>query len=135
MLLPKKEKYRKQFRGKNRGMAQTGNTVVFGDYGLKAIGSGWVGSRALESARKKITFMTQRTGKYWIRVFPHKPITKKAVGVKMGSGKGAVYEHVAVVKPGTIIFELGGVPLDVAKAAFTKAGHKLPIKTVLVTKE
>lgn len=135
MLQPKKEKFRKQFRGKNRGLAQTGNTVVFGDFGLKAVGSGWIGARALESARKKITFMTQRTGKYWIRVFPHKPITKKAVGVKMGSGKGAVEQHVAVIKPGTILFELGGVSIDVARTAFTKAGHKLPIKTVLVVKE
>lgn len=135
MLQPKKEKFRKQFRGKNRGMAQAGNTVVFGDFGLKAVGSGWVGARALESARKKITFMTQRTGKYWIRVFPHKPITKKAVGVKMGSGKGAVDQHVAVIKPGAILFELGGVTIDVARVAFRKAGHKLPIKTVLVVKE
>lgn len=135
MLQPKKEKFRKQFRGKNRGLAQTGNTVVFGDFGLKAVESGWVGARALESARKKITFMTQRTGKYWIRVFPHKPITKKPVGVKMGSGKGAVDQHVVVVKPGTILFELGGVTLDIARAAFTKAGHKLPVKTTLVVKE
>jgi len=135
MLQPKKEKFRKQFRGKNRGLALTGNTVVFGDYGLKAVESGWVGARALESARKKITFMTQRSGKYWIRVFPQKPVTKKAVGVKMGSGKGAVDQHVAVIKPGTILFELGGVTLDVARTAFTKAGHKLPVKTVLVVKE
>lgn len=135
MLQPKKEKFRKQFRGKNRGLAQTGNTVVFGDFGLKAVDAGWVGARALESARKKITFMTQRTGKYWIRVFPHKPVTKKAVGVKMGSGKGAVDQHVAVVKPGTILFELGGVSIDVARTAFRKAGHKLPVKTVLVVKE
>ncbi|MBP7876072.1 50S ribosomal protein L16 [Candidatus Woesebacteria bacterium] len=135
MLQPKKEKFRKQFRGKNRGLATTGNTVVFGDFGLKALESGWIGSRAIESARKKITFMTQRTGKYWIRVFPHKPVTKKPVGVKMGSGKGAVDQHVAVVKPGTILFELGGVSIDVARVAFTKAGHKLPIKTVLVVKE
>lgn len=134
MLIPKKEKFRKQFRGKNRGTALRGSTVEFGDYGLKALEGGWVSAKELEAARKKITFMTQRAGKYWIRVFPHKPITKKPVGVKMGSGKGPVEEHVAVIKPGAILFELGGVTPELALSAFTKAGHKLSISTTLVRK-
>lgn len=134
MFQPRKEKYRKQFRGKNRGVAQRGSQIAFGDYALKAVEGGWVGAKSIEAARKKITFMTKRTGKYWLRIFPQKPVTKKPVGVKMGSGKGPVEQHVAVVKPGAIIFELSGVTSDVAKSAFTKAGHKLPIKTVIVSK-
>lgn len=134
MLQPKKEKFRKQFRGKRGGVALRGATIAFGDYGMKAVTGGWITSREIEAARKKITFMTKRAGKYWLRIFPHKPITKKPVGVKMGSGKGPVEEHVAVVKPGTIIFELGGVTPDVARDAFDKAGHKLSVKTTLVTK-
>lgn len=134
MLQPKKSKYRKQFRGKNRGVAQRGNEVSFGDFGLKAMTSGWISSRQIEAARKKITFATKRAGKYWVRVFPHKPITKKPVGVKMGSGKGAIEEYVAVVKPGMVLFELGGVTELIAKEAFTKAGHKLSIKTTIINK-
>lgn len=134
MLQPKKAKYRKQFRGKRRGTAQRGTQVEFGEYGLKAMSRDWVSSRQLEAARKKITFMTQRSGKYWVRVFPDKPITKKPVGVKMGSGKGAVEEYVAVVKPGTILFELAGVSEEVAREAFNKAAHKLSVKTKFVKK-
>jgi large subunit ribosomal protein L16 len=134
MLGPRKEKYRKQFRGKMRGKALKGSTIAFGDYGLKAMTGGWVSAREIEAARKKITFMTKRAGKYWVRVFPQKPITKKPVGVKMGSGKGPVEEHVAVVRPGAILFELSGVTPEVAKDAFSKAGHKLSLKTILVSK-
>lgn len=134
MLQPKKSKYRKQFRGKNRGKAQRGSSVSFGEYGLKAMTAGWISSRQIEAARKKITFATKRTGKYWVKVFPHKPITKKPVGVKMGSGKGAIDEYVAVVKPGMILFELGGVTKQMAEDAFSKAGHKLSVKTSIVTK-
>lgn len=134
MLQPRKEKFRKQFRGKNRGLAQSGADIAFGEFALKAAGGGWVNARSLEAARKKITFMTKRSGKYWMRVFPHKPITKKPVGVKMGSGKGPVEQHVSVVKPGMILFELSGVTEEVARTAFIKAGHKLPIKTVIVVK-
>lgn len=134
MMQPKKEKFRKQFRGKRGGIATRGATIAFGEFGMKALSSGWITSREIEAARKKITYMTKRAGKYWLRVFPHKPITKKPVGVKMGSGKGPVEEHVAVVKPGTIIFELSGVPQDIAKQAFTKAGHKLSVKTTVVSK-
>lgn len=134
MLQPKKAKYRKQFRGKMRGEAQRGTTIAFGSFGLQATTRGWISSRQIEAARKKITFMTKRDGKYWIRIFPHKPITSKPVGVKMGSGKGAIAEHVAVVRPGTIMFELSGVSEEVARIAFTKAGHKLSVQTVFVKK-
>jgi large subunit ribosomal protein L16 len=134
MLQPKKSKYRKQFRGKRTGVASRGNTVAFGEYGLKAMSCDWVSSRQIEAARKKITYMTKRAGKYWIRIFPDKPITKKPVGVKMGSGKGAIEEHVAVVKPGHILFEMAGVTEEVAKEALRKAGHKLSVKTKFVTK-
>lgn len=134
MMQPKKEKFRKQFRGKRGGVATRGVTIAFGDFGMKAITGGWITSREIEAARKKITFMTKRAGKYWLRIFPHKPITKKPVGVKMGSGKGAVEEHVAVIKPGTIIFELGGVSKEVAQLAFDKAGHKLSVKTTIISK-
>jgi large subunit ribosomal protein L16 len=134
MLQPKKSKYRKQFRGKRRGEAQRGNSIAFGEFGLKATSRGWVSSREIEAARKKITFMTKRAGKYWLRVFPHKPITSKPVGVKMGSGKGAIKEYVAVVLPGQILIELGGVSPEIAKEAFTKAGHKLSVKTAMVAK-
>jgi len=134
MLQPRKEKYRKQFRGKRRGQSLKGNQVAFGDYGLKAVTHDWVSSRQVEAARKKITFMTKRAGKYWIRVFPHKPISKKPVGVKMGSGKGAVEEHVVVVKPGMILFELAGVPEEIAREALRKAGHKLSVKTKIVVR-
>jgi len=134
MLQPKKSKYRKAFRGKMRGTAQKGNTVSFGEFGLQATTRGWVSARQIEAARKKITFMTKRSGKYWIKVFPHKPITSKPVGVKMGSGKGAIEEYVAVVKPGQVLFELAGVTPAVAKEAFTKAGHKLSVKTTMIKK-
>ncbi len=134
MLQPKKSKYRKEFRGKRRGLAQRGADIAFGEYGLKATTRGWVSARQIEAARKKITYMTKRAGKYWIRVFPSKPITKKPVGVKMGSGKGAIEEYVAVVKPGMILFELSGVTPEVASEAFRKAGHKISVKTELVQK-
>jgi large subunit ribosomal protein L16 len=134
MLQPKKSKYRKQFRGKNRGKAFRGGELAFGEYGLRAVTGGWLSAQEIEAARKKITFATQRVGRYWIKVFPHKPITKKPVGVKMGSGKGAIEGYVAVVKPGTILFELGGVTEDMAKAAFERAAHKLSVQTAIVKK-
>ena len=134
MLQPKKSKFRKEFRGKMRGTAQKGNTVTFGEFGLQATTRGWISARQIEAARKKITYMTKRAGKYWIKVFPHKPVTGKPVGVKMGSGKGAIQEYVAVVKPGQVLFELGGVSEEIAKTAFVKAGHKLSVKTTLIKK-
>ncbi len=134
MLSPKKRKYRKEFRGKNRGRASQGYSLAFGEYGLKAVSRGWITSRQIEAARKKITFATKRAGKYWIRIFPHKPVTQKPAGVKMGSGKGAIDHYVAVVKPGTILFEIGGVTKDVAEDAFKRAAHKISVKTSIVTK-
>jgi large subunit ribosomal protein L16 len=134
MLQPKRTKYRKQFRGKMRGKAQRGNEISFGEFGLKAIGRGWVSSRQIEAARKKITHVTKRSGKYWIRIFPDKPITSKPVGLKMGSGKGEIKEYVATVLPGTILFELGGVTEEIAKEALRKAGHKISLKTQIVEK-
>lgn len=135
MLQPKRRKYRKEFKGRIRGIAMRGTQLAFGEFGLKAVGSGRIRAREIEAARKKITFATKRSGKYWLRVFPHKPQTSKPVGVKMGSGKGAVDHYVAVVKAGTILFELGGVTLDVAKAAFSKAAYKLSIRTKFISKD
>lgn len=134
MLQPKKSKFRKAFRGDRAGVATRGNTVVFGEFGLKATTAGWISARQIEAARKKITYATKRVGKYWLRMFPDKPITKKPVGVKMGSGKGDIHEYIAVIKPGMILIELGGVPADVAKSAFEKAAHKLSVKTTIVEK-
>jgi len=134
MLQPKKRKYRKSFRGSRKGISSRCSSVAFGEYGIKALSAGWVSSQEIEAARKKITFATKRVGKYWVRVFPHKPITKKPVGVKMGSGKGDIDKYVAVVKPGMILFEIGGVTQEMAKAALTKAGHKLSVKYKIVGK-
>lgn len=135
MLQPKKMKYRKQFRGKRRGLANRGNTLAFGDFGLKATEAGWVTSAQIEAARKKITYVTKRAGRYWMRVFPHKSVTGKPVGVKMGSGKGDIQHYVAVIRPGTILFEMSGVTEEMAKQAFTKAGHKLAVKTNFIGKD
>lgn len=134
MLQPKKTKFRKQFRGKMRGKALRGSQLSFGEFGLKAIGRGWISARQIEAARKKITHVTKRSGKYWIRVFPDKPITSKPVGVKMGSGKGEIKEYVATILPGKILFELGGVTEELAKEALRKAGHKISVKTQIVEK-
>lgn len=134
MLQPKKSKYRKQFRGKNRGVATRGTDLAFGEFGLKATESGWITSAQIEAARKKITFVTKRAGRYWMRMFPHKSVTLKPVGVKMGSGKGDIDHYVAVIKPGMILFEMSGVNEATAKEAFSKAGHKLSVKTTLITK-
>ena len=135
MLQPRRSKFRKEFRGRNRGMAGRGNSLSFGEFGLKAIDGGWITANQIEAARKKITFSTKRAGKFWIRVFPHKPVTGKPVGVKMGGGKGDIQEHVAVIKPGTIMFEIGGVTAEVAHEALRKAGHKLSLHTTVVSKE
>lgn len=128
MLIPSREKYRRVHRGNRRGIACRGYSVNFGDFGIKALTGGWVSSRQIESARIAITRHIKRKGKVWIRIFPHKPITKHPAETRMGSGKGAPEKHVAVVKPGHILFELSGVPEELAKEAFTRAGHKLPIK-------
>lgn len=135
MLQPKKSKFRKQFRGNMTGNAMRGNSVDFGEYGLQAVVPGWFTARQIESARKTVTHHTKRVGKMWIRVFPDKPVTKKGLGVKMGSGKGDIDRYVAVVRPGKVLFELSGVPMEVAKEAFRKAAHKIPMKTKFIQKE
>ena len=135
MLMPKKTKYRKSFRGRRKGNSKGGNVVTFGDYGLQALETSYVTGRQIEAARITITRTMKRGGKVWINIFPHKPITKKPAEVRMGSGKGAVEYYVAVVKPGRIIFEISGVSEDVAREAMRKAGHKLPMKTKLVKRD
>lgn len=135
MMQPKKRKYRKEFRGTMRGNASRGTTVSFGEYGIKSLERGWVTSRQIEAARRAISHQTKRYGKLWIRIFPDKPITKKAAGAKMGSGKGDIEEYVITVKPGRIIFELAGVNQETAAEAFRVAGHKLPVKTKFVSRD
>lgn len=135
MLQPKKRKYRKEFRGKRAGKALRGNTLDFGEYGLKALGRGWLTARQIEAARRTITHHTKRAGKLWLRVFPDKPVTKKTAGAKMGSGKGEIDHYVVVIKPGRIIFELSGVMESMAKEAMRKASHKLPFSTKFIKKQ
>ena len=132
MLMPKKVKWRKQTRGRMRGHTKGGDLVSFGEYGLKTLECGWISSRQIEAARVAISRAMSRTGKMWIRVFPDKPITKKPAETRMGKGKGAPEGWVAVVKPGRVMFELSGVSEELAKEAFRKAGHKLPVKTKFV---
>jgi large subunit ribosomal protein L16 len=132
MLMPKKVEWRKQSRGRMRGHTKGGALVSFGEFGLKAQECGWVTSRQIEAARIAISRAMSRTGKLWIRVFPDKPLTKKPAETRMGKGKGAPDDWVAVVKPGRVMFELSGVSPEIAKEALRKAGHKLPIKTKFV---
>jgi large subunit ribosomal protein L16 len=134
MLQPAKRKYRKEFRGKRRGMAMRGNAVEFGEFGLKSLEQAWMTARQIEAARKTIAHHTKRAGKLWIRVFPDKPTTHKAAGSKMGSGKGDIEQYVAVIRPGLVLFELGGLPEIDAREAFRKAGHKLPVRTTFIIK-
>jgi large subunit ribosomal protein L16 len=135
MLMPKRVKFRKQQRGRNRGKAQNGNTVAFGQYGLKALEAHWITSRQIEAARIAMTRYIKRGGKVWIRIFPDKPVTKKPAETRMGKGKGAPEFWVAVIKPGRVMFEIEGVSEDVAKEAMRLASHKLPIKTKFVSRE
>ncbi len=132
MLMPKKVKWRKQSRGRMRGQTKGGALVSFGEFGLKALEPGWITSRQIEAARVSISRAMSRTGKLWIRIFPDKPVTKKPAETRMGKGKGATEEWVAVVKPGRVMFELSGVTPEIAKEALRRAGHKLPIKTKFV---
>jgi large subunit ribosomal protein L16 len=134
MLQPKKTKYRKQFRGRMKGISQKASKLSFGDYGLKSQGRGWLTSRQIEAARRSISHHTKRSGKVWVRVFPDKPVTKKPPGAKMGKGKGDPDHFVAVIKPGRIIFELTGVPREVAVEAMRRAANKLPFKTKFLSK-
>ncbi|KKU28960.1 MAG: 50S ribosomal protein L16 [Candidatus Amesbacteria bacterium GW2011_GWA2_47_11b] len=134
MLQPKKQKYRKQFRGHMGGSASRGNALNFGEYGLKSLSRGWLSAKQIEAARKAIAHYSQRGGKVWIRVFPDKPITKKALGTRMGSGKGDIFDYVAVVTPGRIVFEIAGVSEEVARTAFVRAAAKLPFKFKIISK-
>jgi large subunit ribosomal protein L16 len=129
LLAPSRYKYRKQHRGRMKGNAMRGNTLSFGEFGLQALEPCWMSSRQIESARIALTRFMKRGGKVWIRVFPDKPITAKPAETRMGSGKGAVDHYVAVIKPGRIIFEIGGVSEEIAREAVRLAGHKLPVKT------
>jgi large subunit ribosomal protein L16 len=135
MLMPRKTKYRKQQRGRRRGEAKGQRQVHFGDYGLKALEPGWVTNRQIEAARIAMTRHIKRGGKVWINVFPDKPVTQKPAETRMGSGKGSPEHWVAVVKPGRVMFELSGVPEDLAKDAMRLAGMKLPVKTKFVKRE
>ena len=135
MLLPKKTKFRKVRIGKNEGVATRGHYVAFGDYGLQSLENERITSRQIESARQAMTRYIKRGGKIWIRIFPHTPVTRKALGLKMGGGKGNPEFFVAKVKSGTVLFEMKGVQEDVAREAMRLAMHKLPIKTKFVTRE
>lgn len=132
MLVPKRAKYRKQHRGTMKGNAHSGTTISFGEYALRTEESAWITARQIEAARRAITHYTQRGGRLWIRIFPDKPITKKPAETRMGSGKGDVYEYVARVLPGRILFEMGGVSKEVAQRALRLAAHKLPVKTLII---
>ena len=132
MLQPKRTKYRKQQKGKVKGVAQRGHEIAFGSFGIKALEPGWITSRQIEAARIALTRAMKREGQVWIRIFPDKPITKKPAEVRMGKGKGSPEFWVAVVKPGTILFESDGVDLDLAKESLRLAAQKLPIKTKMV---
>ena len=135
MLLPKRVKYRKQQRGRMTGAASRGNYVAYGDYGIAACEPGWITSNQIEAARVAMTRSTKRGGKVWIKIFPDKPVSKKAIGTRMGSGKGAPEFWVAVVKPGKVMFEIGGVSREVAYEALRLAIHKLPVKCKIVEKQ
>lgn len=132
MLMPKRTKYRKQFRGRMKGKAHRGAAVQFGEYGLQALEPAWITSRQIEAARRAMVRYIKRRGKIWIRIFPDKPITQQAAETRMGKGKGSVEYWAAVVKPGRILFEMGGTDEDVAREALRLAGNKLPIRTKFV---
>ena len=135
MLMPKKTKHRKSHKGKRGGKASRLLDLSFGQYGLKSLGNHWVSSRQIEAARRVLTRFTKRGGKVWIRIFPHKPVTKKGGEIPMGKGKGSVDHYVAVVKPGMVMFEMDGIPAAQAKEAMILAGHKLPVKCKYICRE
>jgi large subunit ribosomal protein L16 len=132
MLQPKRTKFRKQHKGRNRGLAQSGNQVSFGEFGLKAVSRGRMTARQIEAARRAITRKVRRGGKLWIRVFPDKPISKKPLEVRMGSGKGNVEYWVAEIQPGRMLYEIEGISEDLARDAFALAASKLPVQTTFV---
>ena len=135
MLMPKRVKYRRVHRGRMTGKALRGNKVTYGEYGIQALEPGWITANQIEAARIAMTRYCKRFGKVWIKIFPDKPVTKKPAEVRMGSGKGSPEYWVAVVKPGRVMFELGGVPEETAREALRLAAMKLPLKTKFVTKE
>lgn len=135
MLVPKRAKFRKQFRGTMAGIDSRGSEIVFGDFALKATSCGWVSSRQIEAGRKVLTRYTAKGGRVWIRIFPDKPISDKPPEMRMGGGKGDVVDYVAVVRPGRIIFEMGGVTEEIGKEALSSARSKLPIKTKFLSRE
>jgi len=132
MLMPKRGKYRKQFRGRMRGKAMRGNVVQFGDYGLQALEPAWITSRQIEAARRAIMRSIKRRGRVWIRVFPDKPYTKRAAESRMGKGKGSVDHYVAVVRPGLVMFEMAGIEEEIAREALRLAAFKMPIATKFI---
>ena len=135
MLQPKRTKFRKQHKGRNRGLAQRGSAVSFGEYGLKAMGRGRITSRQIEAARRAMTRHVKRGGKIWIRIFPDKPITKKPLEVRQGKGKGNVEYWVALVQPGRVLYEMSGVSEEIARGAFKRAAAKLPVATRFVSRQ
>jgi large subunit ribosomal protein L16 len=135
MLQPKRTKFRKQHKGRNRGLAQRGNSVSFGEFGLKATARGRLTARQIESARRAMTRHVKRGGKIWIRVFPDKPITKKPLEVRQGKGKGNVEYWVALVQPGSVLYEMSGVDEEIAREAFKRAAAKLPVATTFVSRQ
>ena len=135
MLMPKRTKYRRVQRGRMKGAASRGNKVSYGEFGIQALEPGWITGNQIEAARVAMTRYTKRGGQVWIKIFPDKPVSKKALGVRMGSGKGSPEYWVAVVKPGRVLFEIAGVPEDAAREAMRLASHKLPCKTKIVARE
>ncbi len=131
-MQPKKRKFAKEFRGKNRGVAWKGSSITFGDYGLQALEGGWITGRQIEAARVAIVRTTKRKGRVWGKIFPHKPVTKKSAEVTRGGGKGAVDHYVAVIKPGRVLLEIGGLPEDLAMESLRLAAAKFPVKTRIV---
>jgi large subunit ribosomal protein L16 len=134
-MQPKQTKYRKQFRGRLRGISASGSSVDFGEYGLKSLGRGWFSEKQIEAARRAIAHATSRGGKLWVRVFPDKPVTARGAGVRMGGGKGDVAEYVAVVRPGRILFEVAGISEEAAKEAFARAAAKIPFPVKMVARK
>lgn len=135
MLMPKRVKRRRVHRGRMKGSAQRGNTITYGEYAIQALEPAWITSNQIEAARRAMTRYVKRGGNIWIKIFPDKPVTKKPAETRMGSGKGAPEYWVAVVKPGRVMFEMGGVPVDEAREAMRLAAHKLPIKTKFITRD
>jgi len=133
--MPRRAKHRKSFRGKRTGIATRGVNIDFGEFGLKAMTCGWVSSRQIEAARRALTHYVKRGGRIWIRIFPDKPVTRKPPETRMGSGKGDIHEYVSVVRPGRILFEMGGIPQADAKEAMRLAAAKLPVRTKFMIKE